>query len=400
MDICGHYPTSERGNKYILVITDHFTKWVEAYPIQNQEAVTVGFCFESFVNTFGYPDIMLTDQGRNFESELIKEMCARLKIDKRTTSAYHPQCNGQTERFNRTMNSMLAQYVGTSQTDWDQWLPSVLFAYRTAVHESTGFSPYQLLFGRDPKQPIDFSIPAPLSQTVPAFNHSYFSALKRSMESIRDQARSNLRHAQSKQKAYHDQSVTADQLAIGDLAFVYNPVMRGSPKFQKHWEGPYLVVSRLAGGVTYKLRSTDGADKFLTVHRDRLKKCNSEPMQEQLIHHVESPIEPIPAALELPQIFEEHAEQRLNQHADQAVAVQLEQLAPAPVAPDAPPQLRRSLALEEEAAVHHDGEQPQPVVDLPAVQSARPKRDVRPPNRLVDEYAPALVAQRKGKKKN
>ena len=122
-------------------------------------------------------------------------------------------------------------------------------------------------------------------------------------------------------------------------------------------------------------------------------------MQEQLIHHVELPIEPIPAALELPPVFAEHAKQRLNQHADQAVAVQLEQLPPAPVAPDALPQLRRSLA-EEEAAVHRDEEQPQPVVDLRAVLSARPKRDVRPPNRLVDEYAPALVAQRKGKKKN
>ena len=121
-------------------------------------------------------------------------------------------------------------------------------------------------------------------------------------------------------------------------------------------------------------------------------------MQEQLIHHVESPIEPIPAALEIPPVFDEHAEQRRNQHADQAVAVQLEQLAPAP---DAPQQLRRSLAEEEEeAAVHRDGKKPQPVVDLRAVLSTRPKRDVRPPNRLVDEYAPELVTQRKGKKKN
>ena len=100
MDICGPYPISDRGNRYILVIIDHFTKWVEAYAIPNQEAVTVAFCFESFINTFGYPDIILTDQDRNFESAHIKEMCGRLKIDKRTTSAYHPQCNGQSERFN------------------------------------------------------------------------------------------------------------------------------------------------------------------------------------------------------------------------------------------------------------------------------------------------------------
>ena len=195
INICGPYPISVRGNKYILVITDHFTKWVEAYPLPNQEAVTVGVCLESFVNTFGYPDVMLTDQGRNFESGLIKEMCAWLKSDKRTTSAYHPQCNWQTERFNRTMNSMLAQYVDSNQTDWDQWLPSVLYAYRTAIHDSTGFSPYKLLFGREPKHPIDFRLPIPGSNSVAATTQKYFSALKQSMESIQDQARSNLKHA-------------------------------------------------------------------------------------------------------------------------------------------------------------------------------------------------------------
>ena len=138
LDVCGPYPTSETGNCYILVTTDHFTKWVEAYAMANQEATTIAFCFEHFINTFCYPDIIITDQGRNFESSLIKEMCVRLKIDKRTTSAYHPQCNGQTERFNRTMNSILAQYVAQNQSDWDRRLPSVHFAYRTSIHYSTG----------------------------------------------------------------------------------------------------------------------------------------------------------------------------------------------------------------------------------------------------------------------
>ena len=90
MDICGPYPISDRGNRYILVITDHFTKWVEAYAIPKQEAVTVAFCYETFINTFGYSDIIFTDQGRNFESTSSRK-CARLKINKRTTSAYHPQ---------------------------------------------------------------------------------------------------------------------------------------------------------------------------------------------------------------------------------------------------------------------------------------------------------------------
>ena len=129
---------------------------------------------------------------------------------------------------------MLNQYVNTNQSDWDQWLPSVVFAYMTAVHESTGFSPYQLRFGRDFKQMINFSISVPKSQTASTINQFYFSALKQSIESIQVRARSNLRHAQSKQKAFNDQSVTAKHYAIGDLVLVYNPDTRGSRKFQKH----------------------------------------------------------------------------------------------------------------------------------------------------------------------
>ena len=177
MDVCGLNPTSKRESRYILVITDHFTKWVEAYAMPNQKTTTIAFCIEQFVNTFGYPDVILTDQGRNFESGLIKEMCIRLKIDKWTTSPYHPQCNGQRERFNRTMNAMLAQYVAKNQTDWDLWLPSVLFAYRTSVHSSRNHSPYQMVFDRLPKQPIDFQIFPVLPDITPASTSSCFSAL-------------------------------------------------------------------------------------------------------------------------------------------------------------------------------------------------------------------------------
>ena len=111
------------------------------------------------------------------------------------------------------------------------------------------------------------------------------------MESIQDQTRSNLKHAKLTQQTYHDKSVTAEKFATGELVLVYNPVAHGFPKFQKHWEGPYIVISRMAGGVTYILSSADGSDKFLTVNRNRLKHCNSAPMPEQQIHHVEPPFE-------------------------------------------------------------------------------------------------------------
>ena len=240
----------------------------------NQEATTVAFCLEQFVNTFGYFDIILTDQEQNFESALIKKICVRLKIDKRTTSAYHPQCNGQTERFNRTMNSMLAQYVAKNQTDWDKWLPSVLFAFRTSDHRSKAYSPYEMVFGRSPKQPIDFKIPSVGSDSTCTTASEYFSALRDTLDAIHEDACDYLQIVQKQQKEYYDQHVNAERFSVGDRVLVYDPVNRGFPKFQKHYVGPYVVSAKpIANGVTYILRSPDN-ENILHVHRNRLKKCS------------------------------------------------------------------------------------------------------------------------------
>ena len=190
------------------------------------------------------------------------------------------------------------------------WIPSVLFAYRTSVHDLTGYSPYKLLFGRKPKQPIDFQFPLPSSKPSATSPDHYFSALKRTLDSNREQANQNLRTAQLSQKKFHDRRVSAKQFSIGDMVLVYNPVAHGSSKFQKHWEGPYLVVSKLAGGVTYMVRSVFD-DKFLTVHRERLKSCNSEPVQEQGVQVVaaepamlDAAQQPQPAQVAQPPIYQ------------------------------------------------------------------------------------------------
>ena len=105
---------------------------------------------------------------------------------------------------------------------------------------------------------------------------------------------------------------------------VYNPVAHKSLKFQKHWEGPYIVISRMAGRVTYMLRSADGSNKFLTVHRNRLKRCNSEPMPEQQIQHVELPFEPAPVEDQVFSVPAPQPAQDQQQPIDQAVDGQRE----------------------------------------------------------------------------
>ena len=122
--------------------------------IPDQEAKTIAQKLEKLISCHVASQILLTDQGKNFESKLIAELCDLLQIDKWRTTAYHPQCDGQVERFNRTL-IILSMHVEKYQKDWDRWLPQVLLAYRSSVHESTGATPFALLCGCEARLPVN-----------------------------------------------------------------------------------------------------------------------------------------------------------------------------------------------------------------------------------------------------
>ena len=156
MDILGPLPRTPRGNRYVLVVTDAFSKWVELFAIPDQTAST---CADVLVNEvfsrIGSPLDLLSDQGRNFESDLISELCSWLEIRKTRTSARNPRCNGQTERFNATLLKMLKCYLRGQHTDWDKYLGCLAGAYRASPQESTNFTPNLLMLGREVRLPSE-----------------------------------------------------------------------------------------------------------------------------------------------------------------------------------------------------------------------------------------------------
>ena len=155
----GYHGVSPHGNKYILVITDLFTKWVEAFPLKDVTTNTLAtIMLNEIVCRYGIPTCIHSNQGANLRSAVIQSLCQLLGITTTRTSAYHPEGNSQVERFNRTVEAILAKVVDSDQHDWDSHLPKALFAYRTAIHESTNFSPYHLNFGRSPQLPIDLML--------------------------------------------------------------------------------------------------------------------------------------------------------------------------------------------------------------------------------------------------
>ena len=208
VDILGPLPESESENSFVLVAGDYFTKWMEAYPIHNQEAETVARkLVDEMSCRFSPPEQLHSDQGRQFESGLIKEICNILRIKKTRTSLYHTQCDGLVEQFNRTLLDMLATTTKNHPFDWEDQLRKVCMAYNTSVHSSTGFTPFYLMFGRQANLPIDLMYGTGDSTELQA--HDYAENLKRGLQRAYQLERERLGAVHERHKACYDRQVHA-----------------------------------------------------------------------------------------------------------------------------------------------------------------------------------------------
>ena len=235
IDVLGPLPQSNQGNKYILIAADYFTKWVEAYPLANQEAITVAkVLVREFVSRVGVPLILHSDQGRNFESAVFSEMCSLLGITKTRTTPLHPQSDSMVERFNRTLEAQLSKFVEDHQQDWDSHLPLLLMAYRTAVHEATGCTPVSLMLGQDLRLPIDLHIGCPEDE-APTGITVFAEELEKKLAQVHGVARSNLKMASDRMKERYDSMAEGTPLEKGEPVWVYIPQRKKgiSPKLMR-----------------------------------------------------------------------------------------------------------------------------------------------------------------------
>ena len=155
IDLTGPWPKS-KGNVYILFFIDHFSKWADAIPIPCKDAKTVAKALVSKIFTqVGCVLQLLSDQGKEFDNLLLTSLCHLLGTDKIRTSPYKASTNASVERLHRSINSMIAKCIDKNQKNWTEVLPFVMSAYRSAIHESTGYSPNYLFYGREVFTPID-----------------------------------------------------------------------------------------------------------------------------------------------------------------------------------------------------------------------------------------------------
>ena len=272
IDIFGPLPRSKRGNRYILVVTDYFTKWAEAYPLRSQDAQTVArVLVEQFICRYGVPENIHSDQGSNFESEVFRSMCQLLGIHKTRTTPYHPQSDGLAERLNRTIQTMLTFYVSQDQSDWDEHLPYIMMAYRASEQETTGITPNRMMFGRELSLPLNLFVSNPEENyTSP---EEYACKLYGRMQQAFHVARNKIQDEQRRQKRLYDIKLKGKPYNVGDKVwlYVYTRKIGLTPKLQSHWKGPFQVVKRISDAV-YRIKHLQTGQRKI-VHFDKLKPC-------------------------------------------------------------------------------------------------------------------------------
>ena len=267
-------PRSRSRHRYILVICDYATRYPEAVAMKTVDAEAVAEELLKFFSRVGIPKEILTDQGTNFTSQLFAELYRLLHVDALWTSPYHPQTDGLVERFNGTLKEMLRKSAQVDGRDWDELLPYVLFAYREAPQESTGFSPFELLYGRDVRRQLD--VVKEEWETHPKSDLnvvSHIMMMRERLEKMSGLVQENLEEAQRKQKTWYDQMARKKTLSPGERVLVLLPT--SASKLLAQWHGPYEVLCQV-GSVNYLIAMPERRKKKGVFHINMLKKLKEE----------------------------------------------------------------------------------------------------------------------------
>ena len=273
-----------KGNiENVLVITDHFTRYAQAFHSKTQTALaTAKLLWNNFILHYGFPSKIITDQGRNFESELIEHLCQLAGVQKLRTSPYHPQTNGQCERFNGTLLNMLGTLTPEQKKDWKSHVPALVHAYNCTRNPATGFSPYFLLFGREPRLPVDveFGLQRGGQRGSPG-ESNYISQLSRRLRFAHRKAKKMAQRQQARHRGLYDLKCRGAALSVGDLVLVKQTAWEGRHKIQDRWEGgEYHVVGQPTPGVpVYTVKSLAGG-KTKVLHRNLLLPLQGRIRQE------------------------------------------------------------------------------------------------------------------------
>uniref|UniRef100_A0A8C5MCC1 Integrase catalytic domain-containing protein n=1 Tax=Leptobrachium leishanense TaxID=445787 RepID=A0A8C5MCC1_9ANUR len=272
-----HLKACTGGYEYILVVIDHFTRFAHAYATKKKSAKTVADkIFSDFVLKFGFPTRIHHDMGKEFENKLFLALGKHCHIQNSHTTPYHPEGNGQCERFNHTLLSILWTLSSDTKKDWKNSLAQVVHAYNCTKSEATGFSPFFLLFGRSPRLPIDSMFDTPVTEQYKNYSE-YVKTWTDSMTEAYQVASKVATQAAQRGKEYYDRKTHGVQLSPDSRVLVRNLTERGGPgKLRSFWEDSEHVVLT----PVYEVKPETGKGRIRLLHRNLLLPCDYLPIDQ------------------------------------------------------------------------------------------------------------------------
>jgi transposase InsO family protein len=258
IDLTGPFNETSRGNKYILVVKDALTRYVEVHPIKNKEPISVAkvlvdqiYCRHGAIGT------LISDRGGEFLNNLCDHVSALLQIRRVCTTPHNPRSNGSVETFNHTLKDMLSNYVTAFQDDWDIHLPTIAFAYNTTVCTQTGFTPFKMIFGREARQPLEDwitryqheteNLETYVKQLIQALQYTWDYAAAKRDDEVKEYNRVPIRRLEFKEFEVGDKFFLKI-IPDGSIRHWSDPKKPRSlsPKLQHRWTGPFVVTKKFS----------------------------------------------------------------------------------------------------------------------------------------------------------
>ena len=277
IDIMGPLTASHDGYRYIMVVQDYFSKFAEAYCLEDKTAQSVGDkLLSEFICRYGVPRSIHTDQGKEFEALLFQYLCQELGSEKTRTLPYNPQSDGMVERTNRTIQQMISAYINEQHDNWSDHLDLLLMAYRSTVHQTTGCTPNLIFFGREINLPLTVQLGNLIFPSENECPVVYVNWVRNTLERVFSFVRERSEASTLKQKQYHDRKLKVTSFEPGMLVWRWYPP-DAKTKFGLGWTGPYRVIETV-GNCSVKI---ENKNKNLIVHKNDLKPYEGREVKEE-----------------------------------------------------------------------------------------------------------------------
>ena len=271
MDLFGPMKTPGSGKKYIMTMTDAYSKYSIFKVIENKKATTVAKCFfENWVGYFGSPLSILTDKGSDFDTSTLKEVCNILQIDKKLISTKHPQSNSQSEILNKRLAKYLKSMREKNPLEWEKLVTPCQYAYNLSIHTALKNSPFAILFGVEPNSPLN----AKGFVTQPIYGDKYHHNMGLKLKAARQLAQANNMTFREKYTKNFDEKVKPHSFHEGQLVYLHRPEMaKINPKISSPWFGPYVILQKIGEHNCLIQDISNRKTKF--INTNRLRSYNS-----------------------------------------------------------------------------------------------------------------------------